>query len=360
MSEIVPLSLDDPRWSDMLGRLAYRARVVDLQTQWPAESLADLAAAGVLSWIVPGEYGGQGWLPADVTRGYVDLASACLTTTFILTQCNAAIQRIAESPNEALKRELLPRLARGEEWATVGISHLTTSRQHLSRPVVEVASVRDGYCVRGEIPWVTGGLQANYIVTGGIQTDGLQLLLVVSTASAGVRCETPARLLALSASSTGRVGLSEVIVPTSRLVSGPAVAVMRSSSGGTGSLGTSALATGLAQRAIELLESEGAQRADIAEIARRLRTEWTQLFEDLLRAAAGLTAPMLSSESLRGRANALALRSTQAALTATKGAGFVSGHPAERMVREAMFFLVWSCPQPVAAAALREFACLVD
>jgi hypothetical protein len=54
------------------------------------------------------------------------------------------------------------------------------------------------------------------------------------------------------------------------------------------------------------------------------------------------------------------LRATQAQLAASKGAGFVRGHPAERAVREAMFFLVWSCPQPVLAAALREFACLAD
>jgi hypothetical protein len=47
-------------------------------------------------------------------------------------------------------------------------------------------------------------------------------------------------------------------------------------------------------------------------------------------------------------------------LAASKGAGFVAGHPAERAVREAMFFLVWSCPQPVVSAALREFACVID
>jgi hypothetical protein len=53
------------------------------------------------------------------------------------------------------------------------------------------------------------------------------------------------------------------------------------------------------------------------------------------------------------------LRAAQSYLAASKGAGFVSGHPAERAVREAMFFLVWSCPQPVVSAALREFACVI-
>ena len=68
----------------------------------------------------------------------------------------------------------------------------------------------------------------------------------------------------------------------------------------------------------------------------------------------------MSSLEIRRRANSLVLRATQAQLAASKGAGFVAGHPAEREVREALFFLVWSCPQPVLSAALREFACLTE
>jgi hypothetical protein len=46
------------------------------------------------------------------------------------------------------------------------------------------------------------------------------------------------------------------------------------------------------------------------------------------------------------------VRAAQAALTATKGAGYVTGHPVERLVRESLFFLVWSCPQAVTDAFL--------
>jgi hypothetical protein len=43
-------------------------------------------------------------------------------------------------------------------------------------------------------------------------------------------------------------------------------------------------------------------------------------------------------------------------LVAAKGTGYVVGHPAGRWCREALFFLVWSCPQPVSAANLCELA----
>jgi alkylation response protein AidB-like acyl-CoA dehydrogenase len=52
----------------------------------------------------------------------------------------------------------------------------------------------------------------------------------------------------------------------------------------------------------------------------------------------------------------MVLRATQAAMTAAKGAGYVEGHPVGRWCREALFFLVWSCPAPIAQAHLCEFA----
>jgi alkylation response protein AidB-like acyl-CoA dehydrogenase len=66
--------------------------------------------------------------------------------------------------------------------------------------------------------------------------------------------------------------------------------------------------------------------------------------------------PGCSSEMLRQRANSLVLRATQAALGTAKGAGYVQGHPVGRWCREALFFLVWSCPQPVVSANLCELA----
>ena len=59
---------------------------------------------------------------------------------------------------------------------------------------------------------------------------------------------------------------------------------------------------------------------------------------------------------VRGQANALALRLTQAYLTARKGSGFLREDPAQRWARQALFFLVWSCPSPVAQAAIRDLA----
>jgi alkylation response protein AidB-like acyl-CoA dehydrogenase len=50
---------------------------------------------------------------------------------------------------------------------------------------------------------------------------------------------------------------------------------------------------------------------------------------------------------LRGACNELAIRITHAAVALYKGSALLRGHPAQRFAREAMFLLVWSCPDSV-------------
>jgi hypothetical protein len=106
------------------------------------------------------------------------------------------------------------------------------------------------------------------------------------------------------------------------------------------------------------LADEAMRRADLVPVVDGLSEQWRTLDDDLARLAdaspaAGGAGPS-PADDIRGRANSLALRSAQAALAATKGSGYVRGHPAGRRCREALFFLVWSCPQPVTSATLCE------
>ncbi|MCA9055835.1 MAG: acyl-CoA/acyl-ACP dehydrogenase, partial [Planctomycetaceae bacterium] len=352
-----PLPLLNSDWTPLLDQLRAAAPQLATVDDWPTEQFQRLGEAGVLRWDIPDEFGGVDAASAQILAGYIDLAAACLVTTFVLTQRNAATSRIVASENEELRSMLLPPLAAGEAFATVGISHLTTSRQHLTRPAVAVKHDGGDFVLSGEIPWVTGGMHADYIVTGGVTESGQQVLLAVPRETAGVECRAPVELMSLSASGTGSIGLDGVRVPAKLVVAGPVERVMQGKSGGgTGSLGTSALAVGLTQRAVELIGGEAERRPDLEPIHETLSTDLANLRRDLL-ASAATAEPEgddCSPESIRRRANSLVLRATQAALAASKGAGFVSGHPAERAVREAMFFLVWSCPAPVVAAALKE------
>ncbi len=332
---------------------------LDRPNAWPAEQLRLCGEYGVYEWFLSEAAGGQGWDEADVMRGYLELSAACLTTTFVITQRTGACRRVEACDNQELKDRLLPDLCSGKSFATVGISHLTTSRRHVAKPVLRAEETADGFIVDGFSPWVTGGPFADHVLIGATIDDGRQILAVLPMHEPGVSVAPVAELVGLSASHTGAVNCERVVLDRSWLVAGPIEDVMKHGTGAKpGGFQTSALAIGLAGGAVRFLQQEAKQRTDLVPATKALQAEWHELRDDLLHAASG--EPVCSTEILRTRSNSIALRASQAALAAAKGTGYVIGHPAGRWCREALFFLVWSCPQPVMAANLCELAGISD
>lgn len=342
----------DVGFDELTTTLDREADTADGEPHWPARSWDLLREAGVLGWSIPTEYGGQDRAVSELLDGYARLATGCLTTSFILSQREAAVRRIADSGNSTLCRELLRPLACGGRYATVGLSQLTTSRQH-GAPALRAELHADRLLLDGTIPWVTGAAQADHVVIGAALTDRRQVLAVLPTRHPGVEVGPPLPLMALQGSLTAEVRCRGVELDRRWLLAGPAEQVMGGGRG-PGGLETSCLALGLSRAAIAHLEREARQRPELGPTAERLEQTRRKLWEELLALATGsATGP---AAALRARANSLVLRATQAALTASKGAGFLRGHPAQRWVRQACFFLVWSCPRPAADATLAYLA----
>ena len=349
----------DDDFNQLCSELAKHASQTDSSANWPKQQLALCGEYGVYEWFIPKEYGGQGWSDADLMRGYLRLSAACLTTTFIITQLTGACRRIAAFTNQTLKEELLGDLLSGKTFSTLAISHLTTSRRHLAKPALLATETDDGFVLDGFSPWVTGGLHAQTIVTGAAMDDGRQVIFAVPTDLAGITAKEPAALVGLNASHTGAVQFDQVEVSRHWLLAGPAENVMSQGKGGnTGGLQTSTLAIGLSAAAVDFVQQEAIKRPELLEPAEHLQAEYEQLHDDLFAVSEGRSE--VSIEELRARANSLALRTSQAALTAAKGTGYLIGHPAGRWCREALFFLVWSCPQAVLEANLCELAGISD
>jgi len=336
--------------TEALTALANLAAAADVETVWPTASWEALRRSGVLAASIPKQYGGQGRDALELLSVYEQLAGACLTTAFILSQREGAVRRLLDSGNKAACDELLPQLARDECFLTIGLSQLTTSRQH-GAPAVTAREAGDNLIVDGVIPWVTGAAEADFVVGGAVLEDGRQVLALVRRETKGVRVGAPLGLMALRDSLTTEVTCNGVVVPRSRILAGPAEKVMNMGRGGTGGLETSCLALGLAGAATQHLFRESAGRPELNALAERLE-ETRQGLRQEMHAMAKSANPAEKAASLRGRCNALVLQATQVALTASKGTGFLRSHPAQRWARQAMFFLVWSCPRPATEATL--------
>jgi alkylation response protein AidB-like acyl-CoA dehydrogenase len=337
-----------------LKTLTANAREADEKAAWPAASWHALRQAGVLGWSISRDHGGSGCDATALLAGYEQLASACLTTCFILSQRDAAVRRIDASANENLRCELLGLLARGERFATVGLSQLTTSRQH-QKPALVVRAVGDAFVLDGAIPWVTGAAHADYLVIGAVTDTGMQLLAALPGDQPGVHVGPAMDLIALQGSITAEVRLEQVALDRRWLLAGPAERVLVTGHSGPGGLETSCLALGLAGAAIDYVVQEAVVRADLRASADNLERERRTLREELHRLANEGGAAEHATE-LRTLANSLVLRATQVALTVSKGTGFLRNHPAQRWARQALFFLVWSCPRPTTEATLAHLA----
>jgi alkylation response protein AidB-like acyl-CoA dehydrogenase len=321
---------------------------------WPDALWAALDSAGANRWALPEAHGG----PADdrptLLRKYARVAEGSLTAAFILSQHDAGLRRLVAAIDRPVALRWVQAVAEGRAFPTVGISQLTTSKRHAAQAVV-AEEVRPGHFrVDGLIPWVTAAERANVVVAGATTRDGRQILFALPTDRAGVSLKPAFSLAALQASRTAEVSCEGVEIDSEDLLAGPLPDVISSpSASGTGGLETSALALGQSLAALKALEAT--KREDLLEPVVALREAWETLREGLMACAAGQpTAP--SSATIRGMANNLVLRTTQAYLTARKGSGFLREEPAQRWARQALFFLVWSCPSPVAQAAIRDLA----
>jgi butyryl-CoA dehydrogenase len=335
---------------NMLTILRENADRADDSPTWPAVSWQAMQDAGVLKWCIPAGDGGSGLDPVALLKGYEQLASACLTTCFILSQRDAACRRLREYASGQASRELLARSGRGEALVTVGISQLTTSRQH-GGPALIARPCDGGYHLTGVAPWVTGAAHADYLILGATLEDGRQLLGAVPRQAEGVTIGPPLDLMALRGSLTAWVTCRDVFLENEWILAGPVEKVLQTGKGGAGGLETSCLALGVARAAIDLLLEEAKNRPTLTEICDRLGKAYMRLRSEMHGMAGTQFAPEAATD-LRAKANTLVLRSTQSALTMCKGAGFVHPHPAQRLARQALFFLVWSCPQVAAAATL--------
>jgi alkylation response protein AidB-like acyl-CoA dehydrogenase len=351
--------------SELCTRLAALDGTCDESGEWPEPLWSLLVEFGAPLWSVPMDLGPEPCERTVLLQRYARIAEGSLTAAFILSQHEAGVRRLLAAADREAAQAWLAKIASGQAFATVGIAQLTTSRRH-GTEALTAWEVEGGYRLNGIMPWVTAAIRADVIVGGAVTDDGRQVLLAVPTDRPGLSVRPPFPLAALQASCTSEVDCAGVHLLDSDVLAGPSDDVLAAQAGpgsstgaGTGGLETSALAIGQARAALVALANEFSRRADLGEPLDALNAAWRDVRDSLLSAA--LAAPDAPTPGqVRAQANALVLRITQAYLAARKGSGFLRTEPAQRWARQALFFLVWSCPGPVAQATIRDLAGICD
>jgi butyryl-CoA dehydrogenase len=145
--------------------LAPRAHEMDMERRIPREHVAKLSELGLIAPIVPEEYDGPGmdYMSYALISEEVGRVDASTATT-IGAHCSLCCGPIIGFATEEQKQEWLPQLAAGEK---IGCFGLTEPMAGSDAAGIQTTAVPDGngnYIVNGAKQWITNGSFADVIV----------------------------------------------------------------------------------------------------------------------------------------------------------------------------------------------------
>ncbi len=341
----MPSRADSPKFHHALLEIQARAEAVDQAGKWPTANLRALHDAGALAWSVPKKFGGLGMAPQTLHRYYERLAAACLTTALIVTQRDGAIEFLAAADDNPHAQKLLAAVALNQRMVSVGISQVTTSGRYGATAVV-ARSAKGGFLIDGTIPWATSAHGATELVAAADAGEGKKLVFILPCKAQGVRIGAAHQMAVLNASDTAAVELKGVFIEAANVLSGPSADALKIRARRRRfTLNTCVLPLGVARGALELAQTLIPNHSPVCRAAiKKLQAEHRDLAASVYRLGmgSGLIATDPLAAGLRASANHLSMRCALAALELAKGRGLQANHPAQRRVRESMFFFVWS------------------
>lgn len=222
--------------------------------EFPEAAYRLLGRSGLMSLPFPEEYGGGGQ-PYEVYLQVIEEIGRAWPSVGVGTSVHSLTATVvAANGSEALKQEWLPQMLSGD-W--LGAYCLSEPQAGSDVSAIKTAAVRDGdeYVVTGTKQWISNGSCADYYIlfarTAPDPKRGLSAF-IVPEGTPGMSFGAPEKKMGLACDVTTQVLFDGARIPASHLIGeegrGMQVAL---SALDAGRLGIAAVATGLAQAALE-------------------------------------------------------------------------------------------------------------
>lgn len=344
------------RLATALPTLRESAERTDSLAEYPSDSVAALAQAGLLGVSLSAESGGAGGGPTEFVDAVTAVASACGSTAMVYLMHLAAAQVIAAAPPTGGVQDLVAALASGERLGTLAFSE-TGSRSHFWAPVSRARRVESGRLrLVADKSWVTSAAHADVLVVS-TQSDTAEGptdvdLYVVERSAPGAEITGQFEGLGLRGNNSAPMRLDVEVDDDARLGDQKAgFGLMMQVVLPWFNLGNAAVSVGLARAAIDAaiahitgsrLTHLDATLADLPTIRAYIAKSWTDLaaHEAFLRETARRVehpdeGTPLAVLGVKAACNEMALRVTDTALRVAGGAGFSKQVGIDRPYRDA-------------------------
>ena len=311
-----------------------RSAEVDRGTTLPIEHFEALSALGLYGMAVPTSAGGLGLAPPEIRRILRLLASGCGVTAFAFAQHHGTVGAVAATKNERLRSRWLPSLV-DDQLAGIAYAHV----RRRGAPVLTAEPAGDGWVLNGSAPWVTSWGVAKVIGVAANTDDGRLLWALVPAAEArGLSVAGSFDLMAYSATQTVALDFNGFQVGPDAVLS---VVDMGDWSTRDRLLAArpNPLCVGVGDRALAELQRIA------PDVAAELAPWWAEVAataEANSAAVDGAVEAVEAATLAAARADTVLAtqKLTTALLAATGGAAMELGHSAQRLSREALFYVI--------------------
>jgi len=331
-------------------QLAPRSAAAEADEQFPRDMFTLLGRTGILGLPYPEEYGGGGVSYSDYLRVLEELGAVWASVGVGVSVHALSCYPLVNHGTEEQRARWLPEMLGGELLGAYCLSepHAGSDPAAMTTRAVREA---DGWVIEGTKAWTTHGGQADFYTVMARTGEGrgdISCFLVPADAD-GLSADPPERKMGLTGSATATMRFDGVRVSADRLIGGEgnglriALAALDS-----GRLGIAAVATGLAQGALDKAVAYARERETFG---RRIIDHQGLAFvlADMEAATVSARATLQAAASLRDRGLPFSTEASVAKLVATDNAmrvttdavqvlggyGYTRDFPVERYMREA-------------------------
>ena len=328
-----------------------RAQDVDRGTISPADGLRALADAGMFGVSGPESHGGSDLDPLAARRVVAAIGSGCGATFFVWVQHLGVVRSVRGSANSDLVDAVLSPMCVGDLIAGVAFAH---ARRTGPPAVTATPLAEGGWRLDGHAPWVTSWGIADWFCVAAESAAGELVWTMLPAAESQGLAATPLDLPVFAATGTIALSLEGCTIPPEHVVSIEDAAGWRAIDRVRAAVGQPAV-LGVADRAIRLLHDRSGASDAAERLADELAVIWQRDDHHVTAGPSGdVEAYVASASDHRASCLDLARRATTALLAATGGRGMDLAHPAQRLAREADFYVIQAQTADGRAATLRS------
>lgn len=333
-------------------QLKPNAAIWDEEERFPGAMVKKAAELGLLGLTLPKDYGGGGLGPVEAIIAIEELAKGCQNTAEIVFDALIGpIQVLLHFGSDRLKREILPKAARGEHFMAIGITEPhagSGATDMLSRARIE----GDTIVLNGHKALVedTSAMTTCLVYTKFDDTPGAKSIggVLVERNRPGFTIGPPRKKMGVRGCIQADLFFENCRVPRENLIVAPGDFGKLMSAFNLERCGNAAMALGAAGGALDeaisyaktrkqfgrhLCEFQGLQWK-FAHMAMQLEAARLLVYRAVTNAAQGFPS-MIEASMAKAYSNEMAISVTNDALQMLGGVGYLRSNPIERLVRDA-------------------------